>query len=84
MEIPNVYELLNNKNYDSHSLLTNQFILQPHQVVPKYYLLSNPDVNKLILHYSLGSGKSSAGVFALLYNLSIYKMFKFLQEFLFF
>lgn len=81
MEIPNVYELLNNKNYDSHSLLTNQFILQPHQVVPKYYLLSNPDVTKLILHYSLGSGKSSAGVFTLLYNFSIYKMFKFNKQY---
>lgn len=81
MEIPNVYELLNNKDYDPHSLRSNQFILQPHQVIPKYYLISNPGVNKLVLHYSLGSGKSSTAIFALLYNLDIYRMYKFNEQY---
>lgn len=81
MEINNVYQYLNNKEYDPHSLRTNQFILQPHQVIPKYYLISNREVNKLILHYSLGSGKTSAGVFAVLYNLDLYKMYKFNEQY---
>ena len=77
MEISNVYEYLNNTKYDTHSTRTNQFILQPHQVIPKYYLLSNPDIHTLIIHYSLGSGKTSTAVFILLYNLDLYRMYKF-------
>lgn len=82
MDIPNVYALLNNKEYDKHTIRANQFILQPHQVIPKYYLLSNRNVNKLIIHYSLGSGKSSTGVFALLYKLALYKMFEFNKKYI--
>ena len=82
MDIPNVYALLNNKEYDKHTVRANQFILQPHQVIPKYYLLSNRNVNKLIIHYSLGSGKSSTGVFALLYKLALYKMFEFNKKYI--
>ena len=81
MEISNVYELLNIQSYDPHAIRTNQFILQPHQVIPKYYILSNANVNKLILHYSLGSGKSSTAIFTLLYNLDLYKMFKFIEHY---
>lgn len=77
MEITNVYQYLNNSEYDSFSVRSNQFILQPHQVIPKYYLLSNPNIHSLIIHYSLGSGKTSTAVFILLYNLDLYRMYKF-------
>lgn len=81
MENKNIYELLNIPGYDIHALQTNRFILQPHQVIPKYYLLSKKEINKLILHYSLGSGKTSAGIFTLLYNLDLYKMYKFIENY---
>lgn len=81
MEISNVYEVLNNKEYDPHALRTNQFILQPHQVIPKYYLMSNSNVFKLILNHSVGSGKTSAGVFTMLSKLNLYKMYKFNEKY---
>ncbi len=43
--------------------ITNFFKLNYHQIIPKYYFLSNPDLRKLILSYSMGSGKSAAAVF---------------------
>ena len=76
----NIYNLLHVKKYDPFSTKRSAFILYPHQVIPKYYLLSS-DVRNLILHYSLGSGKTSAAVFALLHNLHIYRMFKFDLEY---
>lgn len=77
MEFDNVYKLLNNKDYDPYTIRSKNFILLPHQVIPKYYLLSNPAITKLILGYSMGSGKSAAATFTLLYNLNIYRMYKF-------
>lgn len=81
MEIPNVYEYINNTKYDPHAIRNNTFILQPHQVIPKFYLLSNPDISKLIVSFSMGAGKSATAVYALLYNLSIYRMYKFNKQF---
>lgn len=81
MEIPNVYEYLNNDKYDPHAVKTNSFILAPHQVIPKFYLLSNPDVHKLIVSFSMGAGKSATAVYTLLYNLEIYRMYKFNKQF---
>lgn len=78
---PNIYELLSNTQYDPYAVQSRAFILYPHQVIPKYYILSNDNVRNLILHYSLGSGKTSAAVFALLYNLDIYRMYKFNQTY---
>lgn len=77
MIVSNVYELLNNKQYDHHTITTNHFVLQPHQVIPKYYILSNPSIHSLVIHYSLGSGKTSTGVFTLLYNLDMFRMYTF-------
>lgn len=81
MEISNVYEYLNNSSYDAHAIKTNTFILAPYQVIPKFYLLSNPDITKLILSFSMGAGKSATAVYTLLYNLSIYRMYKFNEQF---
>lgn len=76
------YQLLSDLKTDPYVIRRNQFVLQPHQVVPKYYLLSHPDLNTLILHYSLGSGKSAAAMFILIYNINIYKIFKFNTQFI--
>ena len=81
MEISNVYEYLNNTSYDTHAIKTNTFILAPYQVIPKFYLLSNPDITRLILSFSMGAGKSATAVYTLLYNLSIYRMYKFNEQF---
>lgn len=77
MEFDNVYTLLNNKEYDPYAVRSRNFILLPHQVIPKYYLLSNPSISKLVIGASMGSGKSAAATFTLLYNLNIYRMYKF-------
>lgn len=81
MEIPNVYEYLNNDKYDPHAVKHNVFILAPHQVIPKFYLLSNPNIHKLIVSFSMGAGKSATAVYTLLYNLEIYRMYKFNKQF---
>lgn len=81
MDIKNVYSQLNTTTYDTHVLQLKSFILQPYQVIPKYYLYSNPQVTKLILAMSTGSGKSAAGTFALLRNLEIYRMYKFIKQY---
>lgn len=81
MNIQNVYEYLSNTKYDPHLIRNNSFILYPHQVIPKYYLLSNPDVYKLIISFSMGAGKSALAVFTLLYNLEIYRMYNFNKQF---
>jgi hypothetical protein len=81
MNIPNVYEYINNTSYDPHAIRSNMFILGPHQVIPKFYLLSNPEVFKLVVSYSMGAGKSATAVYTLLYNLSIYRMYNFNKQF---
>ena len=81
MEIQNVYEYINNTKYDPHAIRKNMFILQPHQVIPKFYLLSNPEINKLIVSFSMGAGKSATAVYTLLYNLGIYRMHQFNKQF---
>lgn len=62
----NIYELITKQKYDKYALYKNYFILQPHQVIPKYYLLGNEKINTLLLSYSMGSGKSLCAVFLLL------------------
>ena len=81
MNIPNVYEFLSNSDYDPHLIKNNSFILRPYQVIPKYYLISNPNSNTLIASFSMGAGKSALGVFTLLYNLEIYRMYNFNKQF---
>lgn len=81
MTFQNNYGLLTTMKVDPYSTFTNQFILQPHQVIPKYYLLSDPDRTSLILHYSLGSGKSATAVFIILHHLKIFKSLQFNKQF---
>ena len=62
----NVYELFHPENFDMNVLYNRKTILMPHQVVPKYYLLSNPDIHSLIINYTMGTGKSMTAVFLIL------------------
>jgi hypothetical protein len=76
-----VYTMLNNLTYDQYSLIKHHFILQPHQVIPKYYLLTNENIFKLIIHYSLGSGKTNVAVYAILKFIELYKHFLFCRQY---
>ena len=76
-EQENIYQYLIHSNLDKHLLKKRTFILKPHQVIPKYYLLNH--VNKLILHYSMGSGKTAAAIYILSYYYDIYIKQKFLN-----
>lgn len=73
----NVYEYLINTNIDNHLLKKKAFILKPHQVIPKYYLLNH--VDKLILHYSMGSGKTAAAIYIINHYYEIFIKQKFLN-----
>lgn len=77
----NIYEVFAETNIDPNLTFTNQFILLPHQVIPKYYLISDDNVNKLILNYSLGSGKTAPAVFIILYYLNLYRKYQFINRF---
>ena len=77
----NVYRLFNNVITDAHVINSDEFILLPHQVIPKYYIISEPEVSKLILHYSLGSGKTATAVFILLHYLKLYRMYEFMNHY---
>lgn len=77
----NVYTLFTDIDPDKHVINNNEFILLPHQVIPKYYVISESDVNTLILHYSLGSGKTATAVFILLHYLNLYRMYDFMNHF---
>lgn len=70
----NIYKKINKSQ-----VLTPYFILRYNQVIPKYYLLSNPNLHSLILHYSMGSGKTSAAIFISTYYFDIFKKEKFLN-----
>jgi hypothetical protein len=61
----NIYEILTDQNIDSYVLNRSGFVLRPHQIIPKYYIQST-NINKIILHYSMGSGKTSTAVMAFL------------------
>ncbi len=70
------YKLLHDVRLDPSVVYHKKFIFQYYQIVPKYYMLST-DINTLVLNYSVGSGKTSAGCFCALNNINTYKMFMF-------
>lgn len=72
----NIYLLIYRSNLDYQLRKKNKFILKPHQTIPKYYLLNHE--NKLILHYSMGSGKTAAAIFIATYFLENEKRNNFL------
>lgn len=75
MEIPNVYSSIVSLKHDPTLKSSSSYvILQPHQVIPKYYIFSDPSRHTLILNYSTGSGKSMTGLFTILERLYISKI----------
>lgn len=74
MEIENVYKLITSLKYDKSIQNSDYVLLQPHQIVPKYYILSSRDRNTLILQYSTGSGKTLTGLFIILERIYIAKI----------
>lgn len=77
----NPYLLFTTLTLDSSVVHNNEFVLLPHQCIPKYYIVSEPDVHKIILHYSLGSGKTATAVFVLLHYLKLYRMYDFMSHY---
>jgi hypothetical protein len=77
----NIYNLINKQQFDPNILFNKEFMLMPHQLLPKYYLLGS-DTNFLILHYSMGSGKTLSALYILLYRISFIAMNDFNRKFL--
>lgn len=73
----NIYIYLKESQLDNQIIKNKQFVLKPHQTIPKYYLLNH--VNRIILHYSMGSGKTAAAIFIASHYLNIYKETQFLN-----
>ena len=75
-EIANIYASIKSLNYDHtvENIKDGYVILQPHQIVPKYYLFSNPSHRSLILNYSTGAGKTITGLFCILDRLYMAKI----------
>ena len=74
MEIENVYSLIHDLKHDTSIQTSNYVILQPHQIVAKYYILSSKDRHTLILNYSVGAGKSLSGLFIILERIYLAKI----------
>ena len=73
----NIYIYLKQNKLDNQLIAKNKFILKPHQTIPKYYLLNH--VDKIILHYSMGSGKTAAAIFIATYFMDADRRNKFLN-----
>lgn len=76
LSIDNVYESITQLKHDA-SIEFNEkgyIMLRPHQVVPKYYLMTSDDRYILILHYATGSGKTVTALYCILDRLRISKM----------
>lgn len=76
-ENENIYIYLKQNKLDNQLVLKNKFILKPHQTIPKYYLLNH--VDKIILHYSMGSGKTAAAIFIATYFMDADRRNKFIN-----
>ena len=79
----NPFPFLVNGTHDEYIEHADYFILRPHQVVPKYYLFANKQLNKIILHYSMGSGKSASAIFTFLHYLNYNRMKTFNDKYLY-
>lgn len=75
----NIVQKFIKDTYDPHVEHNRNFIPRLHQILPKYYLLSGA-VNSIILHYSLGSGKTAAAVFAIIQHIIMNKNEVFLNK----
>lgn len=80
MKTTNIYETIYNMKYDYNIEKNGYVILRKHQIIPKYYLMTN-DINVIILNYSTGSGKTLSGVFAILNKLYLAKVNQLLNKY---
>lgn len=80
-ENENVMKMFIKDNYDPHVEFNKNFIPRYHQVLPKYYLAAGLS-NSMILHYSLGSGKTAAAVLSVLQHIKNNVNIDFLSQFL--
>ena len=78
MDIKDLYQTITSLKHDTSLEInsSNYVILQPHQIIPKYYIFSDDSRHALILNYSTGSGKTISGLFCILNQLRVAKMFK--------
>lgn len=78
----NIYEEIKNVSITNEAEVNKQFILNYYQTIPKYYLLcNNKNINSIIYNYSVGSGKTAAGLFVVLDNIDLYKKYQFIQPY---
>lgn len=78
----NIYKELKDVSITNEAETNKQFILNYYQTIPKYYLLCNDkNINSIVYNYSVGSGKTAAGLFAVLNNIDIYKKYQFIKPF---
>lgn len=77
MDVTNIYKTIKDLKVDRsvEGGETNYIILQPHQIIPKYYIFSDDSRHALILNYSTGSGKTISGLFCIINQLRLAKIF---------
>lgn len=78
----NIYKELKDVTITDEADVNKQFILNYYQTIPKYYLLCNDqNINTIMYNYSVGSGKTAAGLFAVLNNIDLYKKYQFIKPY---
>lgn len=79
MQIENIYKSIIDLKHENveKDRNKNYLILQPHQIIPKYYIFSKDERHTLILNFSTGSGKTISGLYCILDKLNISKINQF-------
>ena len=79
----NVYNELKNVYITNEAEIKRYFIMNYYQTIPRYYLLcNNKDINTAIYNFSVGSGKTAAGLYVILNNVDLYKKYIFNKQFM--
>lgn len=79
----NVYNELKNVYVTNEAEIKRYFIMNYYQTIPRYYLLcNNKDINTAIYNFSVGSGKTAAGLYVILNNVDLYKKYIFNKQFM--
>ena len=77
-----VYEELKNVVPTNEASVNKQFILSYYQTIPKYYFMCNDrGVNAIVYNFSVGSGKTAAGLFVVSNNIETYKKYTFIKKY---
>lgn len=73
----NVYQRLHPAAIDNQLVKYKKFILQPHQTIPKYYLVNHSQF--LVAHVIMGGGKTSLALFTAMHYLEQQKQKRFID-----